>query len=41
MMAWKLEHPSQMPVRFQVIAIVMHDADTPPEIRWHDSIWDL
>lgn len=32
---------SSMPVRYPVIAIVIHEPGTPPEIRWHDSIWDL
>lgn len=41
MMAWKLQHPSHMPVHYPVIAIVIHDPDAPPEIRWHDSMWDL
>lgn len=41
MMAWKLQHPSPMPVRYPVIAIVFHDPGTPPEIRWHGDIWDL
>lgn len=40
MMAWKLQHPSPMPVHYPVIAIIVRDADTPPEIRWHDDIWD-
>lgn len=41
MVAWKLQHPSPMPVRYPVIAIVIQEPDTPPEIRWHDDIWDL
>lgn len=41
MMAWKLQHPSPMPVRYPVIAIVIHEPGTPPEIRWHDDIWNL
>ena len=41
MMAWKLQHPSPMPVRYPVIAIVINEPDSPPEIRWHDSIWDV
>ena len=41
MMAWKLQHPSLMPVRYPVIAIVIHGPDMQPEIRWHDSMWDL
>ena len=39
MMAWKLQHPSQMPVSFPVIAVVLHDPSIPPEIRWHEDIW--
>ena len=39
--AWKLQHPSPMPVRYPVIAIVIHGPETPPEIRWHDDIWNL
>ncbi len=41
MMAWKLQHPSPMPVRYPVIAIVIHEPGVPPEIRWHDSVWDV
>ena len=41
MTAWKTQHPSPMPVRFPVIAVVIHEAGTPPEIRWHDNIWDV
>lgn len=41
MMAWKLQHPSPMPVRYPVIAIVIHEPGMAPEIRWHDNIWDL
>ncbi len=41
MMDWKLQHPSPMPVRYPVIAIVIHEPGTPPEIRWHDDIWAL
>ena len=41
MMAWKLQHPSLMPVEYPVIAVVIQDPGTPPEIRWHDSAWDL
>ena len=41
MMGWKLQHPSFMPVRYPVIAIVVHEPDMPPEIRWHDNIWEL
>ena len=40
-MAWKVQHPSDMPIRFSVIAIVLHAPDEPPEIRWHENIWDL
>ncbi len=41
MMAWKLQHPSPMQVRYPVIAIVIHEPGAQPEIRWHDSMWDL
>ena len=41
MMAWKLQHPSPMPVYYPVIAVVIHEMGMPPEIRWHDNIWDL
>ena len=41
MMAWKLQHPSSMPVHYPVIAVVMHTPDALPEIRWHDNIWNL
>lgn len=41
MMAWKLEHPSKMPVSYPVIAVVKNAPDMPPEIRWHDNVWDL
>ncbi|MCR5180831.1 MAG: YraN family protein [Bacteroidaceae bacterium] len=41
MMAWKLQHPSLMPVHYPAIAVVIHNPHEPPEIRWHDSIWDL
>ncbi len=41
MMAWKLQHPSPMPVLFPAIAVVINQPGTPPEIRWHDSLWDL
>jgi putative endonuclease len=41
MTAWKLQHPSPLPVRFPVIAIVMYDADEPPEIRWHENAWEM
>ena len=40
-MGWKLQHPSSMPVCYPVIAIVVHEPDMPPEIRWHDNIWEL
>ena len=41
MMAWKLQHPSLMPVHYPVIAVVIHELGAPPEIRWHDSVWDV
>lgn len=41
MMAWKLQHPSLMPVCYPVIAVVVHEAGVLPEIRWHDSMWDV
>ena len=41
MMAWKLQHPTAMPVSYPVIAVVIHELGQPPEIRWHDNIWDL
>lgn len=41
MMAWKVQHPSPMPVRYPVIAIVIHESGIPPEIRWHDNVWDI
>lgn len=41
MMAWKQQHPSSMPVCYPVIAVVVHDPEAPPEIRWHDSVWGL
>ncbi len=39
--AWKLQHPSNMQVRFPVIAVVVHDEDEAPEIRWHEDYWDV
>ena len=41
MIAWKLQHPSMMPVCFPAIAVVKNDPDSPPEIRWHDNMWEL
>ncbi len=41
MTARKLQHPSPLPVRFPVIAIVMYDADEPPEIRWNENAWEM
>ncbi|MCR4994641.1 MAG: YraN family protein [Bacteroidales bacterium] len=41
MMAWKYEHPSLMPVRYSAIAVVVHDPDEAPEIRWHENVWEL
>ena len=41
MMAWKLQHPSPMPVHYPVIAVVIHEINMPPEIRWHDNMWNL
>ncbi len=41
MMAWKLEHPSLMPACYSAIAIVSQGEGMQPEIRWHESIWDL
>lgn len=41
MMAWKFEHPSLMPVRYPVIAVVIHESRTPPDIRWHENVWNL
>lgn len=41
MMAWKLQHPSPMPVRYPVVAVVIHDPNLPPEIRWHDNAYEL
>ena len=41
MMAWKLQHPSPLPVRYSAIAVVVHAPDLPPEIRWHENLWDI
>ncbi|MBR4534542.1 MAG: YraN family protein [Bacteroidaceae bacterium] len=41
MMAWKLQHPSLMPVRYSAIAVVSQTPDLPPEIRWHEDVWNL
>ncbi len=41
MMAWKLQHPSPMPVRYSAIAVVVHSPVEAPEIRWHENLWEL
>ena len=41
MMAWKLQHPSPLPVHYSAIAIVVHNPHFPPEIRWHENLWDI
>ncbi|MBR4924529.1 MAG: YraN family protein [Prevotella sp.] len=41
MMAWKLQHPSLMPVCYSAIAVVQHSPFESPEIRWHENLWDL
>ncbi len=41
MMAWKLQHPSLMPVCYSAIAIVIHDPNESPEIRWYENIWEM
>ncbi|MCR5820974.1 MAG: YraN family protein [Bacteroidaceae bacterium] len=41
LIAWKLQHPSRMPVCMSAIAVVKTDEDTPPEVRWHDNVWEL
>ncbi len=41
MMAWKLQHPSPMPVRYSAIAVVVHSPLEAPEIRWHEDLWNL
>lgn len=41
MMMWKRQHPSPMPVRFPVIAVVVTDHRQPPIIRFHEDIWEL
>lgn len=41
MMAWKLLHPSPMPVRYSAIAVVVHNPLEAPEIRWHEDLWNL
>lgn len=41
MMAWKLQHPSPMPVHYSAIAVVIQDPALPPEIRWHENLWEM
>ena len=41
MMAWKQQHPSLMPIRYSAIAVVVHAPKEPPEIRWHDNLWEM
>ena len=41
MMAWKLQHPSLMPVRYSAIAVVIHNPAEPPEIRWYENVWEI
>ena len=41
MMAWKLQHPSLMPVHYSAIAVVVHSPMEAPEIRWHEDLWCL
>ena len=41
MMAWKLQHPSPMPVSYSAIAVVVHVPGTASEIRWHENLWDI
>ena len=41
MVAWKNQHPSPLPVHYSVIAVVVHTPTTPPQIRWHENIWEL
>jgi len=41
MMAWKLQHPSLMPVRYSAIAVVTGTPVEAPVIRWHENLWDL
>lgn len=41
MMAWKLQRPSKLPVRYSAIAVVVHHPSAAPEIRWHENLWDL
>ena len=41
MLAWKIQHPSPIPVTFSAIAVVFHNPSEPPEIRWHENIWDI
>ena len=41
MMAWKCQHPSLMPVCYSAIAVIVQSPDLPPEIRWHENLWNL
>ena len=41
MMAWKLQHPSLMPVRYSAVAVVVHQPFEAPEIRWHENLWNM
>jgi len=41
MMAWKLQHPSLMPVRYSAIAVVLHAPFEAPEIRWHENLYEI
>lgn len=41
MIAWKLQHPSPMPVYYPAIIIVVRSPLEPPEIRWYDNIWEM
>lgn len=41
MIAWKLQHPSHIRVRYAAIAVVVHKPDMAPEIRWHEDLRDL
>jgi len=36
-MAWKLQHPSTMNVCYSIVAVVVHDPDAQPEIRWYED----
>lgn len=41
MMAWKQQHPSSMPVYYSAIAVVIQTPELPPEIRWHENLWEI